>query len=534
MASQSKLGLYWGNEGISFIEISRGAIQHKAFLPFSSLIVNPGETSSVPLWQNERLFEHIKRLVQDHSWPVDDIYFSIPSKDIIIRSFVIPWIRPHEIQGVVSFEARKYIPFPLEELTYTYYPSPFVQSGIKQIGVVFVGIRREMLNSYRNVFSRSGLNVVYCEPAAMSFLRVLVARKIIDPVQNVAVLQIYDNAGEISIASNGFVKFIRDFSLSPLAATPFQNESDFPRAKLYNEVRISLDFFSRQHSEDVSKVVVIASVDKKVWVEGVVAEMGMPVLAVDVDTVLGLGGAEDIGAVGAFGATLTGSVPTVIDFNILDGDGAVAVRKTGSSPSKFAPYVWPIFSLVIAIAMIGYVWFFNNQQLAKKNTELSLLRKNLGEFSSVPVEELDSKNTRVKKFLSSVKDVELHSSYTPVMVRLVSLMPESMWLESFSLGEGSAAEVTTGKAKPKPKSPAVTGASTETIPSEKGQHLSLQISGFLFLNDMNAGFDEVGRFVSALRSDGIFQKFFKDIKLLNMREQNVEGRTVTAFSIICQ
>ncbi len=535
MAGQGKLGVYWGTQGLSFVEVFKDSRTQKAFLPFASIYSEQPQEAEVSLLQDARLLEHIQRIVRNSAFNTSDIYLSIPSKDIIVRWFVIPWMRPYEIQGIVAFEARKYIPFPLEDLTYTYYPSTFVQGGVKQIGVVFVGIRKEIFQSYLRVFAQSGLNVVYCEPSSMSLLRALVSKKIVEPSHNVALLQISDNSGEISITSNGFVKFIRDFTLSSGSTAAFQDTADFLRAKLYNEVRISLDFFSRQHSEDVVKIVVLSSANNRNIADGVVADMGLPVSLVDAKVVLGVSEQDDVGAVGAFGVILSGDVPSVIDFNISEGEAAAASRKTDAAPAKVPTYIWPVLSAAVSSIIIGLTLFFNNQQIARKNAEVAFLKKDLGEFCDVPIEEIDSNNTKVKKFLLTAKDIPLSSSYTPIMVRLVNLMPKGMWLDSFVLNEKTVTESKGKVNKPKGKGKAAASpAAGKNAPGTTSIQLILQLSGYLFMNDTNAEFDEISRFVLALRSDGTFSKSFKDIKLLNMKAQDLDGRSVTVFSIICQ
>ena len=375
MAGQGKLGVFWGQDGLSFVEAMKGTPTHKAFLSFSSFRDAQG---AVPVTQDARLLEEIQKTVRNNAFTSTDIYFSIPSKDIIVRWFVIPWMRPYEIQGVVAFEVRKYLPFPLEELVYTYYPSTITQSGMKQIGVVFVGIRKETFQYYARVLTQSGLNVIFCEPSSMSLLRVLVFRKALDPQQNTAILQINGDGGEIDIVSGGFVKFVRDFSLSSGGTAAFQDTEDFARAKLYNEVRISLDFFNRQHSEEVTRIIALTTADNRGLANGLMEDLGSAVVPVDVSQMVGGADQVGVGALSAFGITLSGDVPEVIDFNISEGEVEVAIRKKDQPVSKMPRHVWPAASVIVSAMIIVLLWLAGQQQMGVRNAEIASLKKSLG------------------------------------------------------------------------------------------------------------------------------------------------------------
>jgi hypothetical protein len=174
------------------------------------------------------------------------------------------------------------------------------------------------------------------------------------------------------------------------------------------------------------------------------------------------------------------------------------------------------------VFLLAGSWFLTHRQMGEKSAEVSVLKKNLGEFSDVLVDDIDAKSSKAKKFLAQVKNIPLKSSYTPVMLRLIKLMPKGMWLESFSMNEKDARDSSKGTTK--------TGSSAEAGTFR----LVLQFSGFLFLNDTNLEFSETDHFVTSLRADPVFSANFKDIKLSGLKAQDVEGRSVTAFSVICQ
>ena len=137
MVIQRKLGIYWGTAGISFVELNKDALLASAFVSFADLQRSDPVVGIKHLSEDVRLLDLIQKALRAGSFSTGNAFFSLPSNDIIVRWFVIPWMKPEEIQGVVAFEAKKYIPFPLEELVFNYYPSTITKDGSRQIGIAF-------------------------------------------------------------------------------------------------------------------------------------------------------------------------------------------------------------------------------------------------------------------------------------------------------------------------------------------------------------------------------------------------------------
>ena len=126
MPNYKKLGVSWGGDGISLVEVHKDTPVASVQLPFSA--VSPDFVAdSKDLTGGLTLIDTLQKTVRNQNFSTAEVYLSLPSREVIVRWFVIPFIKSSDIQGVVSFEARKYIPFPLEDLVYTYYPSTFTK-----------------------------------------------------------------------------------------------------------------------------------------------------------------------------------------------------------------------------------------------------------------------------------------------------------------------------------------------------------------------------------------------------------------------
>ncbi|MEI6358393.1 MAG: pilus assembly protein PilM, partial [Verrucomicrobiota bacterium] len=98
------------------IVVTETIVTNAAEIPFS--LLDGGASPDIKsVSEDARLLELLHKTIRNKGFSTLDTYLSFSLKEILVRWFLIPWMRPHEIQGVVTFEARKYIPFPLDEVS---------------------------------------------------------------------------------------------------------------------------------------------------------------------------------------------------------------------------------------------------------------------------------------------------------------------------------------------------------------------------------------------------------------------------------
>ena len=156
--SDTYLGAYWDSHSIHFVEIENESPQKMISVDFSedesniASLANDSE-SSIKFATNIQKAFSAKSVLSNH------VNLALPTKDIIFRSFNIPWMPSHEIKGVVDFESSKYIPFSLEELFFAYHPITINKDGNKKIQIIFVAIKKDALQNYLEIINQAGLNV---------------------------------------------------------------------------------------------------------------------------------------------------------------------------------------------------------------------------------------------------------------------------------------------------------------------------------------------------------------------------------------
>jgi hypothetical protein len=523
MTGISKLGLSWADRGISLVQVNKNNILETAYIPFDDF---QDSELSQSITADPRLLEVLQQTVRNQGFSTSEVHLSLPSRDVIIRWFLIPWMKPHEVQGVVAFEARKYIPFQLEELIYTYYPSTIVQAGVKQVAVVFVAIRKEVFKRYSNALSQAGLNVVYSEPSSISFLRALFIRKILDVHHVAAILRMDElNSCELDIVSDGVVKFIRDFNLGQNASAA--DGSDVLRSKLYNEIRLSFDFFHRAHPEtEVGRIVAFSSQLNREVFSGIGEDLGIPVLTADVSSILEKTDVTDVGAVGAFGAALSGSVRQVVDLNLSEGDASVVQLKTEEKNTlKVPPFIFSIAAFIFFIIAVGSVWGITTGILSEKRRQVAIVKERLGQFSDLPLEDIQRKQTEQEIVLKAISSLELRTEFTPFVIQLVKSLPEGMWLTSLNVYFNQKTPGTDTPGAPELDS---TGS------KQAFSGLRLSLSGYVYKGDSTTELEVAYQFAASLKADEKISRYLKEIKVTSTRNEVVDGSPATFFTLTSQ
>src|SRR3989338_124177 len=131
MATKKTLGLFWDNNGFHFAQAENNLPTKIFSVPFRLLrdVASSGAKETV---DGAKLTDILQKSLKDQAIQAASLNLCIPMKDIIFRTFIIPWMQSSEVTGVVEFEAQKYVPFNLEDLSYTHHAVTIQEAKRKQ------------------------------------------------------------------------------------------------------------------------------------------------------------------------------------------------------------------------------------------------------------------------------------------------------------------------------------------------------------------------------------------------------------------
>ena len=532
MAGNKRLGVHWGETGFSFVEVSQETPTLTAFVPF------PVKAPGIQGFSQDT--------VRNKAFSAAETYLSLPSKDVLIRWFLIPWMKTSEIQAVVSFEAKKYIPFDIEEVVYTYYPTTVAKDGGRQIGILFVAIRKSTFEKYVNLLVQAGLNIVYSEPGAMSMVRALVFKRQINLDHVTAILRTAGDTGDLIITSKGHVKFIRDFKIHLPDAFPgtdgeqlsAQEREDILRARIFNEVRVSFEFFSRQYSEEgVNKILILSSGLKQSFWTGLNEELGVEMEIIDPLREISSADGMNSGGMNAFGAAIAGRVPAVIDFNLSEKSSQPVSLKREEVFQQNRQLLIPVIIGIACCALIALAFFVSGMVIDGMNAKVSAAVARVGTRADMTAEDLSARIADQEKVLTAIQSLPLKSRLTPLMIRLVKQLPRGIWLDSidvfFKDGNAKGKDAGHGFNDQKTISEDDLGK-IKAVYTKIFSSVNMDISGYLYLNDSNAEFALANEFINILRKDAEFAALFRNIKLVSLKSDVYAKVKATSFKISCE
>ena len=118
------------------------------------------------------------------------------------------------------------------------------------------------------------------------------------------------------------------------------------------------------------------------------------------------------------------------------------------------------------------------------------------------------------------KDFFKKTEVAYLLTRISKLLPEGVWLTSFSVKYGSKAADSVG-------------VKSEGGASQDGG-VNIELSGYAFTKDPNRQFNMVYKLKNILESDKDLKKYFRSVSLNSIQGEQKENVPVTSFKIVCR
>lgn len=529
MGESKQLGISWGKNSLYVVDMAAG---------------KPGTIFSVPLPRDAggssieagpfspagmEIISLIQNTFRQHKLSAGTAYVSLPTRDIIFRSFVIPWMQPNEVKGVVDFEASKYVPFALHDLSYSFYPMTVTEGNLRRIRIIFVAIKKAVLESYRQILEQAALRVHIAEPATLSLIRAMAAKELLPREETVALVEIGDEMGNIIVVDHHMPQFVREFQLRIPGAT---QENPDPRAsmtRMINEVRISLNYFNRQEERfKVGKTVILSSTDPAEMIRRLEDDLHMPAAVITTDSILADVPSGDVNFLKAYGAALYHSVNLPVDLNLLEAKAKTV--RLASAPVKTQIHYRPIMiAALICLPGMFLSPFLAKTFIARQENRAAALSRELSSFKETPAPQMRQENEALSEKLNYFKDVQPESDIAAVLVTIPALLPEGVWVDQIDIvcpeifppdgkgrKEGGGAAAVKGEAAAAARKPA------------------LDIKGYAYAGDPGDQFQLAYDLLANFKADKEFSAFFDSIDFASIQAKFYGKYPATFFHLICR
>ncbi len=442
-----------------------------------------------------------------HSSP-HTIQTVLGSSDFMIRYFDMPVLPKSEQQQAVRFEAKKYIPFKLDEIASDFRVLAEPKKK-KSMDIFFMAATKAQINSHVSKFKDTGSAVAGIDIMPLALWNVLLLHKKVD-IKDKAVVLYADNDREsvsIHIMESGMPFMSRDFKVAI-------DDKEAVFEKIVSELRVSIDYYGRQkHSADMLKVVTCGEMLFSGLDAHIADELKVATSALYDFNKVKHADKLSPSAILALGSAIEGLGQSSYSVNFSPLVDAIKHKKT---------YNIVIVETIAALAIVVLCYVFNNFLIKSVVSELNIVKrggKSLpANTSRLNLEQLKSRKENMIKdtnFMSFVVNnrVSWAVKLASIANDLTSINTEitgGVWINSLSLKENFV-------------------MNDSVYPSEIARKILM--SGSSFLLDSSKETAYVNSFFTSLQRDEAFMANFNNIDLGSVDRKNVEGELMSTFTI---
>ncbi|MEM9552995.1 MAG: type IV pilus assembly protein PilM [Acidobacteriota bacterium] len=137
---------------------------------------------------------------------------SVSGHSVIIKKIQLPMMPPDELGESIQWEAEQHIPFDINDVRLDYVTLSEDEPGREDMDVLLVAVKREKVNDYVSVISQAGKSPVVVDVDAFAIQNAYEMNYELDPLKNVALINMGAGVTNINVIARGQSVFWRDIS----------------------------------------------------------------------------------------------------------------------------------------------------------------------------------------------------------------------------------------------------------------------------------------------------------------------------------
>jgi len=505
-AIKKAAGVYVGAKAVDVVSLeeSAGKIRVSGFArkEFAAEPAKPRPVGTAEISDAE-ITNSVQKAFNEAKAPAEKLYTSLSAKDVTVRFFKMPYLTAKERDQAVKFEARKYIPFKIDEVFSSHV---VVEENRKasQISILFAAVKRELATRHIVLLGKAGIRPKVIETVPTALSRLFSCNEQLDKKDATAILYILDEENaNIYLIKDGVPYLTRDITLT----------ADKSRAnqKIAAELQTSFDYFKRQFPDvDVKKIILTGEDIFADLRESLAGQFGVAVETGDLTKNITAAGEIPQGACVAMGLAL-GGFEKAAQINLIPV--ALVSKK---SEKVLSPAVIKTGALAcVALLALGLTLNFKNMGIQNeiKNLEKSqpavdedIKRKSLSEL-----QEFNQNLMKKANFLKSQTSGRI--LVTEKLNQLPVLLPTEGWLTLLSLQDSMAA-----------------GWSEDAYSSKPLIRMTLK--GIMYADSRPSELKLINDFAQKIRSDETFFRGFGDVEIKGSKVDRLGSKEITNFEIL--
>ena len=445
------VGLFIGKKQVDVVELRR-TFSGPKLAHFISIPISPensklstfrgaltGEESEV---RHEQIVTAIRRALQEGGIRTRWVVSHLPEEEVIVRYFQMPKLPKQERPQAIRFEARKYIPFILEDLVSDFFVSEDKQEKGK-MNVVFVAAKRQVVERHIALLSKASLQISHLEVLPFSFMHLLRQLNQMPKEKTLGIADVDDSSCTITLLKKGLPYLVRHVSLeaSPeqpegMGAAPFPSEVpsrtlDPLLEKLLDEVRLTLRYYRNQFpTEEVERLLFFGDGIQPGIEDEFSKELKLPVQIEPLSRFASPGELIPSRLARTIGMALRGMSPA--------GSAVDLLPRHVETPRQNKVFkVCALEGIGALICLAALFFVMGNQVSAQKRLlELAKAGRVQSKYNELSAEDLRAKEEELKNKLGFYRNlIDGRLYWTKKLSFLGSTLPQGAWLTSISISD---------------------------------------------------------------------------------------------------
>lgn len=203
------VGIDFGTHSVKAVELSRISSNKPSLVNLGSQITPKGVINSEEKSDQKKLSDVLKKLYSSSGIRNKSVVMALPEFSVFTRFLEFPGVKKEELKDAVYFEAKQYIPMPLNEVQLSYVPIGF-NTEKNAPRVLVVAAPRKIIDIYINVAMSAGLELIAIETESVAMGRAMYRAS---GKKNIVMLDFGANSTDMSILSDGFLVFSQSIAI---------------------------------------------------------------------------------------------------------------------------------------------------------------------------------------------------------------------------------------------------------------------------------------------------------------------------------
>lgn len=203
------VGIDFGTHSVKAVELAKISSNNPVLVNLGSQLTPKGVINSEDTGDQKKLAEVLKKLYSSSGIKNKKVVMALPEFSVFTRFLEFPGVKEEELRDAVYFEAKQYIPMPLNEVQLSYVPIGF-NTERNAPRVLVVAAPRKVIDIYINVAMKAGLEVIAMETESVAMGRAMYKAY---GKKNIVMLDFGANSTDMSILSEGYMVFSQSIAI---------------------------------------------------------------------------------------------------------------------------------------------------------------------------------------------------------------------------------------------------------------------------------------------------------------------------------